>query len=289
VLPSVPPATQARRVFERSLIASLAHPKQSTGVGANLRALKSAASALRERLSREHWNVIVRAERDLFEGCARRSEAGDFSAFAALQSLESLSTQLAAMTGAQTDRMTRDSGWLLLSSGRFVERLAFLSQVMSEAFEADVVHDSGGFDALVALFDSTITYRARYQQHRDVEALLELLVWERENPRSLAWVAQTLRSRLKRLCTLADPDGDPCGLTDLLPSPANWQRLPEDGLRLEQPEGESESVADDASAGFMVALRAGLRETLQASFACSDAISARYFTHSEQAGTSLGT
>jgi uncharacterized circularly permuted ATP-grasp superfamily protein len=46
VLPAVPPATQARRVFERSLIAALADMETSTSVGFNLRALRSAASAV---------------------------------------------------------------------------------------------------------------------------------------------------------------------------------------------------------------------------------------------------
>jgi hypothetical protein len=40
VLKGVPPATQARRVFERSLIAALADTAHATSVGYNLRALK---------------------------------------------------------------------------------------------------------------------------------------------------------------------------------------------------------------------------------------------------------
>jgi uncharacterized alpha-E superfamily protein len=35
------------------------------------------------------------------------------------------SQMLAALTGAQTDRMSRDDGWRLLSIGRHIERLAF--------------------------------------------------------------------------------------------------------------------------------------------------------------------
>jgi uncharacterized alpha-E superfamily protein len=55
---------------------------------------------------------------------------------------------------------------------------------------------------VVALFDSTITFHAQYQQRHDIPALLDLLVLDRDNPRSLGWVVQTLRGRLARLAGL---------------------------------------------------------------------------------------
>ncbi|MGH6638259.1 MAG: circularly permuted type 2 ATP-grasp protein, partial [Polaromonas sp.] len=75
VLDTVPPATHARRVFERALIANLADTGQAASVGFNLRALKSAASAVRERLSQEQWHVIVRTEADFFNRCEAFSGA----------------------------------------------------------------------------------------------------------------------------------------------------------------------------------------------------------------------
>ena len=40
--------------------------------------------------------------------------------------------------------MTRDDGWRLLSTGRHVERLGFLAQALSSAFETGAVFDEGG-------------------------------------------------------------------------------------------------------------------------------------------------
>ncbi|WP_395057436.1 circularly permuted type 2 ATP-grasp protein, partial [Polaromonas sp.] len=231
VLDTVPPATQARRVFERSLIASLADTEQAASVGYNLRALKGAASAVRERLSQEQWHVIVRAEEDFFRRCESFTgpdhpvtQALEYSSVEALRALESASSFLAAMTGAQTDRMTRDDGWRLLSTGRHIERLNTLSAALMLGFETGAVHDEGGFGAIVALFDSTITFHAQYQQQRDLAALLDLLVLDRDNPRSLGWVAQTLRGRLARLAenTVGTPQPVP-DLTAGLPDPGSWQ------------------------------------------------------------------
>jgi uncharacterized alpha-E superfamily protein len=106
---------------------------------------------------------------------------------------------LAAITGAQTDRMTRDDGWRLLSIGRQIERLVFLSDALAEAFEQGLALSEDGFAFVLGLFDSTITYRAQFQTRREAPSLLNLLVHDTDNPRSLAWVARTLRERFAKL------------------------------------------------------------------------------------------
>jgi uncharacterized alpha-E superfamily protein len=220
----VPSVTRSRRVFERAVIADLG--KIDTGsVGYTLRCVRQAAAAVRERLSQDHWNQIVRAEADFLRRCAElggepRTSENSFASGAALRTLESASTALAAMTGAQTDRMTRDDAWRLLSIGRHIERLAFLANALAAGFEDAAVHEVTGFEAVVALFDSTITFHARYQQRRDVATLVDLLVLDGDNPRSLAWVTQTLRGRIARLAGSAP--GKLTALSYELPDPASW-------------------------------------------------------------------
>ncbi|HEY9094774.1 MAG TPA: alpha-E domain-containing protein, partial [Hydrogenophaga sp.] len=67
----------------------------------------------------------------------------------------------------------------------------------------------------------------QYQQRRDMVALLDLLVMNRDNPRSLAWVVQTLRARLAKAqdaeLALGLPDPDTWALTEL----SYWRTDPE--------------------------------------------------------------
>src|SRR5690606_10231701 len=111
-------------------------------VGFNLRCVRQAAATVRERLSQEHWNHIVRAEAEFLRRCADQAgetgEAG-FSLAATLRTLDGASTMLAAITGGQTDRMTRDDAWRLLSIGRHIERLDFLAHALAEAVTHGVV------------------------------------------------------------------------------------------------------------------------------------------------------
>ena len=270
VLPAVPPPTQARRVFERSLISALADPEH-TSVGYNLSGLLSAASAVRERLSLEQWKVIVQAEQQFVRDCARAAEDGNYSPVEALRMLEAVSGQTAAMTGAQTDRMTRDDGWRLLSSGRHLERLGFLSSALAHAFETGAVFDEGGFEAVIALFDSTITFHAQYQQRHDIPALLDLLVLDRDNPRSLGWVAQTLRGRLAKLAGSAPGKMPEIALT--VPDPQAWSL---------------EDICERDAEGRFSNLLALLAHCSQAAYKLSDDLGARYFTHSGEARQSVG-
>jgi uncharacterized alpha-E superfamily protein len=272
VLPHVPTAEQSRRVFERALIASLASNDGATSVGFNLRALKMTASTVRERLSQEHWNVIVRAEAEMANACAHMALREDYVSDSALRILKTSSDFLAAITGAQTDRMTRDDGWRLLSIGRHVERLAFLAAALTRGFEVNALHSNGGFEAMLALFDSTITFHAQYQQSREVAALTDLLVLDRDNPRSLAWVTHTLRGRLARLEGMQAGVLGAASLT--LPDPDQWDLIT---LCETQPDSVRPPALMDL-----------LEELTQSARAVSDGISTTYFTHASQTKQSLG-
>ncbi|APW37611.1 A circularly permuted ATPgrasp family protein [Rhodoferax koreense] len=271
VLPAVPSAVQARRVFERSLIAGLGNASEVPSVGYNLRSIRHSGSALRERLSKEHWNVIVRAEEEFFDRCAENTKDGDFSPLEALRLLEDTSTHMAAMTGAQTDRMTRDDGWRLLSIGRHIERLGFLSSALLRGFQAGSMASTGGFEAMISLFDSSITFHAQYQQSRDITALIDLLVLDRDNPRALGWVAHTLRGRLAKLAGSAPTELSPLALTVV--NPSAW-----DLHEISQPDAE----------GRYSALEELLDQTSDCAYNISDEIGSVYFTHSRDLKQSVG-
>jgi uncharacterized alpha-E superfamily protein len=280
---STPNMATRRRVFERTLIACLDQDEHTTSVGYNLRAVHQAASSLRERLSPEHWNAIVHCVEQFSADCKHTLSRPEFSAIQALQALEAASATLAAITGAQTDRMTRDDGWQLLSIGRHVERLGFLSAALDLAVEvgafdlpkedtlADTlatssIDNSSHFTALLALFDSTITFQSQYQQSRELAPLVELLMQDNDNPRSLAWVARTLRGRLSKLAKT--PMGEPDALARLVPN-------------LKQTDLEQLCAANEA--GHHPNLRACLTECMQAAWQVSDAITAHYFSHTDDA------
>ncbi len=231
---AVPSPARAPRLFERALVHGLPASDDAsryvTSVGDSLRCLRQCAQVLRERLSPEHWKLINEVD-DHFEqhlanvlGDGKAGSdmpaRGEGEAADVLGVLARSATHLAAITGAQTDRMMRDDGWRLLSVGRQVERLAMLSHALALGFEHRLHESDDGFLLLLGLFDSVITYRARFQARREALPLLHLLVMDTDNPRSLAWVARTMRDRLRKLAR----DDAPwvASVTDPLSMPESW-------------------------------------------------------------------
>ncbi|MBV8036457.1 circularly permuted type 2 ATP-grasp protein [Roseateles sp.] len=257
--PEAPGSADDPRGFERALLTSLLPGSGVTSVGWNLRALQGCAQALRERLSPEAWRLIhetaAQFEQHLRAVLDRPGAAVPMTDV--LNVLTRADTHLAAITGAQTDRMTRDDGWRLLSIGRQIERLSFHAEVLAETFERDLGLTEDGFGLLLGVFDSTITYRAQFQARREAPPLLHLLVHDTDNPRSLAWVARTLRDRFTKLAR-----HDPGWAADVaagLPVPEAWP------------------LAELAAAG--PALAEHLRRAATQAGELSGLISQRYFAH----------
>ena len=266
VVLGVPAAQQSRRVFERSLVAGLWDTQHTTGVGFNLKAVFLAASCVRERLSPEHWSLIEQAQNTLL-----KPDVTDLhDPVQAQRVLVRTSQLMAALTGAQTDRMTRDDGWRLLSIGRHIERLDFLAHALSCAVHAGALQEQAGFDAVLALFDSTISFHAQYQQSRTVSALLELLLTHADNPRALAWVAHTLRARLARMGDLAE------GGTQAMA--ARVPKLASADLRALCPDGLHTTPA----------LLILLQDCRDAARATSDSLNTLFFAHSGESSQSVG-
>jgi len=218
---SVPAADLSQRVFERSLVHALVDKRDSISVAWNLQALQGCAQALRERLSSEHWKLIHEVGDHFGQHLRGVLEARSQPSISDVMGvLARADTHLAAITGAQTDRMTRDDGWRLLSVGRQIERLDFLAHALALGFEHGLQDTDDGFALLLGLFDSTITYRAQFQARREVPALLHLLVLDADNPRSLAWVARTMHDRFVKLSR--DTPEWAGEVAAPLPRPADW-------------------------------------------------------------------
>jgi uncharacterized circularly permuted ATP-grasp superfamily protein/uncharacterized alpha-E superfamily protein len=123
----------------------------------------------------------------------------------ALDSLESLIVVLAALGGMVSENMTRHAGWRFLDMGRKIERAQFTSTVLRGLASRTIPGPTEpGLRLALELCDSTITYRSRYRAALQTHAVLDLVVADQSNPRSLAHQVDRM---LDHLGALRDPDG----------------------------------------------------------------------------------
>ncbi len=213
-----PSLTKSASVFGRTLIAQLIQ-KDTRGLLDNLEQLEFSLKAVRDRLPAEHAEIaqsmkqmlmhntvhpaLVGASQAAKPRTKRVGRAAPRNPIDTIEVLDVIGIQLVALVGFQSDRMTRDLGWHMLAAGRLIERLVNLSGILVAFFTHASVYTPRGFETLLVLFDSSITYRTRYQRQQDISALMDLLVTDETNPRSINCILQALKGEIKHL-----PNGD---------------------------------------------------------------------------------
>jgi uncharacterized alpha-E superfamily protein len=155
-------------------------------------AARSAASAIRDRFSPDAW----RALNDLVATIAgplpeRPPESVMF------ERVEAALRIIASFSGLAQENMTRLAGWRFLELGRRIER-AILTCRFIRQFAADDAPD-GGLDVLLELADSQITYRQRYIMIAARAPVVDLVVLDPNNPRSVAFQLDRIEAHLAAL------------------------------------------------------------------------------------------
>jgi uncharacterized circularly permuted ATP-grasp superfamily protein/uncharacterized alpha-E superfamily protein len=236
---------------ESALLAAATQEENPFGLPGNLRNLEQVAFNLRDRMSMDNWRTInVLVKDPVFGKEASLPEA--------LGWLDRTITGLMTLSGFALDGMTRDDGWRFLSIGRRLERLAFQCLALQIAFQHG---RSSGLTWLLRLADSIVTYRSRYMARPEWLPVLDLLVLDSANPRSVRFQADGVYSYLKKL----EETYGICGSELLRPGIDALEGL--DPARDLQP--ENDRLRD------MVDM---LRST---AFALSDGLSHRFFSHAQ--------
>ena len=92
---------------------------------------------------------------------------------------------LSAFSGMERENINRGSGWLFMGLGRRLERAVYLSRQLREITKPLASENWVFLDLLLQTADSSMTYRARYYTTLQPLAVLDVLMADETNPRSL--------------------------------------------------------------------------------------------------------
>ena len=173
----------------------------SPGLAHDLGLLFGVARQLRERLSLDNWMTL----NHMMARIAHRKDRPPVALADLLGDLDRVISALMTLAGFALDGMTRDAAWRFMSFGRRIERLQWLCTVLKQAL-------AGGRHAdlnwLLEVADSSITYRSRYMARPEWLPVLDLLVRDEANPRSVAFQLIGLRDYLRRVAELFGEPAD---------------------------------------------------------------------------------
>jgi uncharacterized circularly permuted ATP-grasp superfamily protein/uncharacterized alpha-E superfamily protein len=264
---SAPETTRGRPGWvgkaEKALLASVFDDEPLETLKVTVASTYRVARSLRDRISGDTWRTLAELDRAV---CRSPNITGPSSLRALSQLLDGVVTGLAAFSGLAVDSMTRGQAWRFLDMGRRLERGLHMSKLLRHALPATASREGPLLEALLEVADSSMTYRRRYLATLQVEPVVDLLLTDETNPRSVLFQILALLSHIDALPREAGAMASALEKTALRAS-ADLKLL------------EVREVAQVGATGERSALVALLDRLVELFPALSNAISSAYLTH----------
>lgn len=175
--------------IEQALPLSVYNDADPASLKSTLTSMNRTASLVRERLSNDSWRLINR----IYHEFTSRRETVQTDLNRLQEQLNRLIIDLMAFSGLVAESMTRTLGWRFLDLGRRLERSLHTIMLVRNLLLPLEDREAPVLDAVLEVADCSITYRVRYLNNLQLAAVLDLLITDETNPRSLA-------SQLVQLC-----------------------------------------------------------------------------------------
>ena len=176
------PLGQQRYHLQKLLSDLIYDPMRTSGLGWSLKQMRRSAWNLKERLSTDTWRVLQQLEADL----SRTPPANpDQRLTAQITLLDGVVVTLAAFNGLVMENMTRGHGFRFLDIGRRLERALQMSELLHAGIVEEPAGNEGYLQLLLHIADSSITYRSRHLTLLRADLVLDLLLCDETNPRSV--------------------------------------------------------------------------------------------------------
>ncbi len=235
----------ARLPVAQAAHAALAETTLAGGVGTIFARFRNAGLTLRDRLTPDFWRVVSRSLPPL----------DSHRPGALLRVARELIERLNGLSGLVAENFNRGPSWRFLDLGRRLERALGICATV-EVLGGD---DAEALGVLLDLSDNQITYRARYLTGPARDPVLDLLLLDPDNPRSLMFQVNAMCDHIAALPSLNE---------DMMPEPPL--------LQAQALQGQLRGVTIDL---FDEALRQDVEQQL---LTLSDTIAARYFLQYEK-------
>jgi uncharacterized circularly permuted ATP-grasp superfamily protein/uncharacterized alpha-E superfamily protein len=220
-----------------------------------------AAAAVRDRISTDSWRIIHRLDQQ-FRGDEETLELADLLAM-----VEELIIELSAVSGMVMESMTRTHQWRFLDLGRRMERALQTASLINIAIGGKSPVPGSVLEAMLEICDSLMTYRSRYLANLQLPAVLDLLLVDETNPRSVAYQLVAVVQHVNDLPRDAMP-------TEY----AREQRLAMKALHAMRMFDVFE-IAEAHALGDVMPMSVVLNEVIKLIPELSDAINHRYLVH----------
>jgi len=169
-------------LFDANKAGSLAH---------NVALFNRAVYTVRDHWSTDTWRVL----RDMEEDWQKAIELRQTSHHRIIYALDNLITSMVAFIGLNRESISREQGWTLLNMGRKIEQSLLLINML----RVTVVqrHDDQVEyilqEAVLKSNECLVNYRYKYRSHLKLALVIDLMLLDPLNPRSLIYQLERLK------------------------------------------------------------------------------------------------
>jgi len=164
--------------LEKEMISVTTDIKRPDSLASTLAEVARVGGSVRERLSADMMSLIGR-----FRDSIPVAGSTPFLEYPVM--LTECLELLSAFSGMERENINRGFGWLFLTIGRRLERALYLTRQLREITSPLAEQDWPLLECLLEVADSSMTYRARYYTTLQPLAVLDVLMADETNPRSL--------------------------------------------------------------------------------------------------------
>lgn len=193
---SIPPvASPAARLVQirRELLRMVTDPHLKHSLPAVFADILRTARAVRDHLGNDSWRVLNRLQHRI------QQVPAPLTARVAREILEEHLTLLAAFSGFTNETIPHHHGWRFLDIGRHLERVLYTLELFKLAFIAARNPGVPLWEVVMTTTDNLTAYRRRYRSALHPAAIIDLLLFDEDNPRSIGYQLRHLQAQIGRL------------------------------------------------------------------------------------------
>ncbi|HTF45803.1 MAG TPA: circularly permuted type 2 ATP-grasp protein, partial [Terriglobales bacterium] len=256
--------------LEQEVSSLLTDPKRPDSLTCTLSEVYRTGGTIRERLSTDMMFLIGQLRDSIQIGSST-----PFLEYPGM--LTDCLELLSAFSGMERENINRGLGWIFMTIGRRLERAIYLTRQLREITTPLTEQDWLLLDSLLEVADSSMTYRTRYYTTLQPLAVLDVLMADETNPRSLDFQLSHLADLYQKL-----PRHLPADLKAMRAALALLRSF--DLRKVEYP---LPSAAANGSDG-LTRLASFLRELEGLLPSWSNNLSSRYFSHARTLPITIG-
>ena len=257
----------------RELISLLQEIHRYGTLANSLQLWQNSASSVSDRLSSDQLRIFTRLS-DLQTALSQLQLDEDIctdknSLSKTIQLLDELLITTVAGIGLEHENVTHTDVWQFAMLGRRIERAHQISATVNTVMSCER-ENQRVLESLLRLFDSVMTYRSRYRSGLDNRLVLQLLLLDEVNPRSLAYQFKCIQELLDQIPGRRRTSGNLDPMNRLAVAGLSRVRLADPQALLTEDNDARQN------------LNRFLNELQKLPDSMADAITAQYFTHTEK-------